>query len=1090
MKWIKLLLLISSLQVRAGGNAQSITYSAKNVPLTTVFLEIKKQSGYTTFCNYSLLENARNVSISVRNASVEETLRLALKDQNLDFSIQGTMIVITSKSGSPSAVRSGVSDTTRPADRSHYITGEIVDETGAPVPGVSILFKGSKSGATADSNGVFKIRVPEGVVTLIFSHVGYVSREVDITGTKEVKVVLAIAATALTDVTVVNVGYGTLNKNEVSSAITHLGPKDLLTGSNNSVLMAINGKVASLTVDNTATADPNSTPTLQLRGVSSRNAGLTPLVVVDGIAGANIDNINQNDILSIDVLKSGAASAIYGTRGSNGVILITTKRGTTQEPRTLYDVFASTDHMIEAPELLSGKQYLADNVGPNAGGNTNWLKALTRNTFSYKHTLQVAGGSSKTNYLVSADYGNAQGVDLRSTKEQYGANVNLHHATESNLFVFDFKVAPRYAKTNTANYGEFNQALVLNPTQPIYDSTGRHYAFVPNGGIGLFNPVEDAKEVLAQQEIKELDISGSVQLNILRNLNTRVTLSETSNSRKTLGFTPSTVTTVLPANGGNGLNNASQQQEDWDTKNLEWTGNYSLNIRKHSFRLLGGYSYVMDNYQEFNASNEGFPFDAYTWNNLGAGTYDLTGVTPVGSNQYGDRLIAFFGRLNYDYDKKYFLMASMRREGSSRFGSGKQWGNFPGVSAAWLISNEKFMEAQSSWVNELKLRADYGVTGNQNFADYQALETYTSYDYTLYNGQVYYGLGPSTNANPLLQWETSKSFNLGADFDLFNKRLSGSLNYYSTVSKNLLGSYNVPIPPNLQGSTYLNVGSMKNSGVEVQATVAIVRAKNFSYDISLTGAFLSNKLVSLSNQVYNGGTFIDGAGFAAPGSPGPVQRLLQGQRVGEFYTLHATGVSSSGQLLVYSPTQKAIVTADQASTADRQQEGNGLAKYTASMNHVFTYKNWDLNIFLRGVFGYKLFNMWAFYLGQPGRAGAGFNLLASAYGGGKYAKITDPKTAYVLSDYFLEPGGYTKIDNASLGYTKQLKLKYIRSIRVYATGRNLGTFTKFKGGDPALISQTGLWPGVSNINNINNNSPGLSYYPATRELLFGVKVNF
>lgn len=426
-------------------------------------------------------------------------------------------------------------------------------------------------------------------------------------------------------------------------------------------------------------------------------------------------------------------------------------------------------------------------------------------------------------------------------------------------------------------------------------------------------------------------------------------------------------------------------------------------------------------------------------------------------------------------------MASLRHEGSSRFGSGRQWGNFPGVSAAWLISEEKFMQGGLPWLNMLKLRADYGVTGNQNFADYQALETYSSYDYTLYNGQVYYGLGPSTNANPYLQWETAHTFNLGVDFDLLNGRVTGNVNYYATENKNLLGTYNVPVPPNLNTTTVLNVGSMKNSGVELQATAGIIRGRSFSYNVTVTGAYLANKLVSLSNQVYNGGTFIDGPGFSAPGSPGPVQRLLQGQRVGEFYTLHAVGVSSSGQLLVYSPTQKQIVTADQATTADRQVEGNGLAKYTASMNHAFKYKNWDLNIFLRGAFGYKLFNTWAFYLGQPGRAGAGFNLLASAYGGGKYAKITDPKTAYVLSDYFLEPGGFTKIENASLGYTRQLRLKYIRSVRVYATGRNLYTFTKFKGGDPSLIPQTGLWPGANS---------SLSYYPSTRQLLFGVQVYF
>lgn len=1078
MKWIQLILLVCYLQVRAGGNAQNITYSGKNVPLKTIFQEIKNQTGYTIFCNYSLLENAHDVSISVKNASVQETLKQALKNQNLDYSIQGTMIVITPKASAPPG---------RPADTAavvapdREVTGEVVNEKQEPVADVSIEFKGGNSGGSkADSNGTFRIRVPVGVSTLVFSHIGYATQEVDIAGKSHLRVVLESSVKSIADVTIVNIGYGTLDQREVSSAITHVAAKDLLTGNNNSVLMAINGKVAGLTVDNTSVADPNSTPTLQLRGVSSYGAGLTPLFVVDGIAGANVDNINQNDIASVDVLKGGAAAAIYGTRGANGVILITTKRGATQEPHTLYDFFVATDHMNNKPKLLTAQQYIADSVGPNAGGNTDWLKALTRNSISYKHTLQVSGGNNRTNYLVSADYASAQGVDLRASKQQYGADANLHHSTANNLFSFDFKVAPRYANTNTSNQNEFDEALILNPTQPIYDSTG-HYNFIPNAGLGLNNPVEDAKNVLSQQEIKELDIAGAAQMNILHNLNTRISFSETSFDMKSLAFTPSTITYVLTQNGGNGLNVASQNLDDRDTKNVEWTNNYWLNIKQHSLKLLAGYSFVMDNEQQLGASNKGFPFDAYTWNNLGAGTYDLTGTTPVSSYQQQDKLIAFFGRLNYDYDKRYFLMASLRHEGSSRFGYGNQWGNFPGISGAWMITNEKFMKMRASWLNTLKLRADYGVTGNQNFANYQALQTYGSFDYTLYSGQVYYGLGPLSNANPYLHWETAHSFNVGVDFDLFNARLSGSVNYFRTQNKDLLASLPASIPPNLQNNTEVNVGSMKNSGIELQATVGVIRERNFSYDISVTAATLSNKLVSLSNQTYYGGTYIDGPGFNAPGTPGSVQRLLVGERVGDFYTLHATGVNSTGQLLVYSPTQKAIVTADQASTADRQLEGNGLAKYTASMNNSFRYKNFDLSVFLRGAFGYKLFNTQAFYLGQPGRKGAGFNLLQSAYDGSKYSKITDDKSAYVLSDYFLEPGGFVKIDNASLGYTKQIGSKFIKSVRVYATGRNLYTFTRFKGGDPSLVPQTGLWPGATT---------SLSYYPSTRELLFGAQINF
>lgn len=957
-------------------------------------------------------------------------------------------------------------------------SGQVTDEHDQPLIGVSVRIKGSSRGTFTKQGGLFSIKAPASA-SLIFSYIGYSDTIIRLGSDTLVNLTLMASGDSLKDITLVSIGYGTLDKKEVSSAIVHLGAKELLSGSNNSVLMAINGKVANLTVDNTAAADPNSTPTLQMRGVSSRNAGLTPLIVVDGIPGANIDNINQNNIASVDVLKGGAASAIYGTRGSNGVILITTKHGIAGESHTLYDVFLAADKMTNAPKLLSASQYLANKVGNEAGGNTDWLKALTRTGISNKHTLQFSGGNSRNNYLVSADYGNAHGIDLRSSKKQYGANMNFMHTTSDNLFVFTLMAAPRYAKANTANYGEFDNALVLNPTQPIYDSSGA-YAFVPNAGIGLNNPVEDAKLNISQQEIKELDISGSAQMNILKNLNTKVTLSETSNSMKSLYFSPSTLSTTLPANGGTGRNYASQKQEDWDTKTFEWIGNYSLDINKHSVKVLGGYSYSVDNYQEFDANNQGFPFDAYTWNNLGSGTYDITGVTPVGSNQNADKLIAFFGRLNYDYDNKYFLMASLRHEGSSRFGSGRQWGNFPGVSAAWMISDEKFMQNEISWLSSLKLRADYGVTGNQNFADYQAFETYTSYDYSLYDGNVYYGLGPATNANPLLQWETSKSLNIGVDFELFHNRISGSVNYYSTTSDHLLGSYNVPVPPNLQTTTYVNVGSMRNSGIELQMNARVVDKKDFSYDIALTGATLNNKLISLSNQVYNGGTYIDGPGFAAPGSPGAVQRLIQGNRVGEFYTLHATGVNSSGQLLIETAAGK-TVTADQASTADRRPAGNGLAKYTASLNNGFRYKNWDLSIFLRGAFGYKLFNTQAFYLGDPGRAGAGFNLLASAYSNNKYSKITDTKSAPILSDYFLESGDFVKIDNVTLGYTKDLNLKHIKSIRIYATGRNLATITKFKGGDPSLIPQTGLWPGAVT---------SLSYYPSSIQLLIGAQINF
>jgi hypothetical protein len=340
--------------------------------------------------------------------------------------------------------------------------------------------------------------------------------------------------------------------------------------------------------------------------------------------------------------------------------------------------------------------------------------------------------------------------------------------------------------------------------------------------------------------------------------------------------------------------------------------------------------------------------------------------------------------------------------------------------------------------------------------------------------------GPSQNVNPYLHWEKAINFNGGLDFALLDNRLSGSVNYYTRTNKDLLGSYNVPVPPNLQGTTYVNVGTMKNSGIEVQLTATAVRTKNFRYDISFAGSTNNNKFVSFSNEVYNGGTFQDGVAMPAPGSPGNLQRLQEGVRVGSYYTLHAAGVDNTGALQVFNKKGE-VITATQANNDDRRFVGNGLPKFMASLGNSFRYKNWDLGIFLRGNFGYKIFNTTAFYLGTPAQQ-MNVNLLTSAYDPkSRYSRLTNPSTVAILSDYFLEPGGFVKLDNVTLGYTRDLHMPVFKSVHVYLTGRNLHTFTKFTGGDPDLIPVTGLWPGVNNT---------LSYYPSALQLLLGVQVRF
>jgi TonB-linked SusC/RagA family outer membrane protein len=952
------------------------------------------------------------------------------------------------------------------------VTGTVTDSSGAPIAKASVLVKNTTSGTQTSANGTFSINVPQNATTLVISSVGYQTQEVPI-GNGNVTVSLESNISSLTNI-VVSIGYGTLNKKEVSSAITHLSAKDLTKVASNSPLMSIQGKVAGLSVTNTAAADPNSTPSIQLRGVSSRDAGLGPLYVINGIPGGNLDNINQNDIESIDVLKGGAASAIYGTRGSNGVIVITTKKGTSKA-QTFYEGYTSFDYPTNQLKVLSKEEFMKDKRGIDYGGNTNWMTAVSRSpAISQKHTLQFSGGSSNTNYLASLDYRNAKGIDLRSSKEEYGGRVSLNHNSSDNLYTITLNVAPRYSKTNLADYSGYNYALTLNPTLSPYDTAGK-YAYITTGFFAN-NPIEAAKTVLNKQEIKELDMSGSFKLNILKNLNSTVTLGEVHNEYRGLFFIPSTNTTVI---NGTGRNRGSQSLDENDQKSFEWTGNYSLNVQRHSFKLLAGYSYQLFTSSGFNASNEDFPSDVLTFNNLGTGIWNTQeGINGVGSYKNSSKLIAFFGRLNYDFDQKYYLSASLRREGSSKFGINNKWGYFPAASVAWRIDQENFLH-NITWLSGLKLRADYGETGNQDFGNYLSLDTYSGYGYYLFNGETYQVWGPSQNTNYNLRWEKAINFNVGLDFELLKNKITGSLNYYIRTNKDLLGYYSVPNPPNIQGTTYANVGTMKNSGLEIQLTADVLRGKNFTYDVSFAGATNNNKFVSFSNDLFKGQTYIDVVGMPAPGSPGNIQRLQEQKRIGSFYTLKSAGYDAFGRLLVYNKGGK-IIPANSATNDDKQFTGNGLPKFTASLGNTFRYKNWDLSIFLRGAFGYDIFNTYAFYLGTPA-AQADANVLESAYDGSKYSKLTNAATYSSLSDYFLEPGDFVKIDNVLLGYTKHFSSKYINSLRIYASARNLYTFTKYTGGDPDLTQVNGLYPGVNN---------SLSYYPSTIQLLAGIQLNF
>lgn len=965
------------------------------------------------------------------------------------------------------------------------IQGQITDAAGKPMAGVSISIAGKAQSTKTDNAGKFSLSNVQVGEKMLISYVGYKKMEQNIGNSSVYTLRLEPNEERLADVVVV--GYGTLDKKEVTSAITHLSGKDLTIFGGNGVLNGLSGKVAGLSVVNTAQSDPNASANLQLRGVSSRNAGLGPLYVVNGVPGGNVDNINQNDIESIDVLKGGAASAIYGTRGSNGVIIITTKKGTA-DPYAFYDGYASFDLPNNRIEVLSAEDFIKHNRGTDFGGKTNWFDAVSRDyAFNQKNTLQFAGGNNKTNYIVSFDLRNANGLDLRSDKKEYGARLNLSHTPENNLYTATVSIAPRMIKSNNASYNAFNQSLTLNPTLPIADSENpNRFNFINTGFSGAYNPVEELRTVLSGTEGKYLDWNAAFKLNILENLSTQVTLAQQSSDFFDFNFTPSYNTGAI--NGNNGRNSAGRNYKKDDQYVFEWTGNYRASFGQHNLNLLGGYAYNYFVSSGMNAGNQNFPSDVLTYNNLGSGQYDIpipTNPQPgdytfrsVGSYKNDSKLIAFFGRVNYDFGKKYYASASLRYEGSSKFGLQNKWGYFPALSLGWRILEEGFFP-KTPWLNELKLRADYGETGNQDFGNYLSLDTYSGYGYFSFNGASYQVWGPSQNTNYDLRWEKARNFNVGADFEMLERKLTGSINYYVRTNKDLLGSYNVPVPPFVLTTTFANVGTMKNTGIELQLNGKVVSHENFSYAISFAGATNSNKFVSFSNDLYKGQNFQLMSYMPSPGSPGPAQRLEEGRRIGSFYMYQSAGIDATGRLMVYDKDQN-IIPGNTAKEEDKRFVGNGLPWFTASLGHNFTYKNFDLAVFLRGAFKYDIFNTTAFYLGTPVTQ-SGANVLKSAYGNGKYAALTNPETYSTLSDYFLEKGDFVKIDNITVGYHIKPPIKQISSIRVYAVARNLYTFTKFTTGDPEAISINGLTPGINT---------SLSYYPSTAQFLAGLQVKF
>lgn len=960
------------------------------------------------------------------------------------------------------------------------ISGKVVDSKGESIIGANIMEKGTTNGTITDFDGNFNLNVAANAVLQI-SYIGYKTQEIPVSQLKAGAVITLKEDTEVMDEVVV-IGYGTQRKGDVTSAISSVKAEDFTVGKVGDAADLIKGKVAGLSIAK-GSGDPNATSTIRLRGVISVNGSTTPLVLVDGVEG-DLSTVAPENIESIDVLKDASAAAIYGTRGANGVILITTKTGRREAHTTAsYSGYVSASQFGKKLDFMTAEDVRAGKTNfTDKGYDTDWLDAISRTGFTHNHNFNISGGTKQTTYSADFTYRKEDGVIMNTYAEDIRMRFDVSHWMLNDMLKVNLNMVKKWHKnsaTNATNSDQSNiyrQAIARNPTAPIYNEDGSY-----NEDFGVnyyYNPVGMLEERLGNYSYEETRATGNITLEPIKGWQTNLMLATSRFGAHDKGYNTSEYY-------GNQLNQwtgyAYHTNSESYQNNLEITSKYDLNVGKHRMNAMVGYSYQYYKYEQNYANNYNFPTDFFQWNNLGIGQALKEGKAGMGSSASENTLIGFFARVSYAYDNRYNLLVSVRREGSSKFGDNNKWGTFPSASLGWTISNEEFMKG-ITWLNNLKLRAGFGITGVIPNNPYESLTKYTygsSYYYS--DGKWLPGLSVNSNPNPDLRWEKSTEFNVGLDWSVLDDRLGGSIDLYNKKTTDLLFLYTVPTPPNLYNQTLANAGSVRNQGIEIAVNAVPVRTKDFEWKTVVTVSANKNKLLSLSNDMYESNSFIDTGGLGEPISIS-THRMEEGHALGDFYGLKSVGVSENGLFLIEKPDGEIVEFANDQLKNDeyRQYLGSGLPKVYLGWTNNLSYKNWDLSMQFTSQLGFKILNEpRAFYENNS----IAYNRLKSVeeapYGGQYTLSSSQPQT---FVSYYLEDGDFLKLTNLTIGYTFPIKKnnKYIKGVRAYLSGDNLFCITGYSGLDPELSN---WYPTSAGID-------ARDKYPSIRSFTFGLNLTF
>jgi TonB-linked SusC/RagA family outer membrane protein len=962
---------------------------------------------------------------------------------------------------------------------SKTITGTVTDETDKPMPGASVMIKGTSTGVVTDSKGKYTLVLPDGPSTVVFSFVGYLQQEIVVTGQTVVSVQLKPTQGSLNEVVVI--GYGQQRKGDVTSAAATVTADNFVRAPVTDAAELLKGKVAGLSILNPS-GDPNSQSQVLLRGTSTINGANTGvLVIVDGVPG-DLLTVAPEDIASMSVLKDGSSAAIYGVKGSNGVIIVTTKHASGNLGSHIdYNSNIGVSELTRVPKLLTAQDY-RDQIAAGTrdksydnGSSTDWIKALSKKfPISNIQGLSFSGGNNETNYLASLNYRFLNGVFQQSNHQQITGRVDINHTMLNGKLKFNLGILQTNFNDIPFTANDYRQALIQNPTSPVKNPDGTYFQQPTN--YMYQNPLSDLYNTDKPENSFRSKYNATITVLPFEGLRIAATGAYTKSGYQNLSYSNTLGISTL-RDSQNGIASISTGQTIDRFLNL--SAEYSKTFGEHRFSVIAGYEYQDSNGFSSSVTNHNFPTDVFGVNQIQIGAAQKLGQDVISSSRSQSNLISYFGRATYNYQDKYLLLASLRIDGASQFyGASQPYGRFPSVQLGWRITKESFMKDQHIF-DDLKLRAGYGVTGNQPSGGFLAVPLLGYSSYILYNGQWIQTLAPSQNANPSLRWEEKRETDIGFDYSMFKGLITGSVDAYRREISGLLYDFQVPSPPNLFTTTRANVGKMENKGIEASLAISPVRKSDFRWTSTFTFSTNRNKLVSLSNDLYK----VTTPYFTTGGTGEPIQTstsIVQvGHNIGDFYGFKVVGVSPDGYWQYQEPDGRIVPYAQfNHAFADKQVLGNGLPKYYGGWNNNITYKNWDFGVTMRGAFGYQILNFQRMYYESPGIIN--YNRLKTAYDKVFGTAVLNKNVPLEFNSYYVENGDFWKIDNINAGYTfREWKSKYIHNVHVGISTINTFIITKYKGIDPETPA-TGLSPGIDDRDT----------YPTQRTFTLNISATF